>query len=170
MPSRVTAKANNDLWIIVPPLFAMPTLTQRVEGQAPPLLTGDILLVTFEPGGGGVVENQIHIELEQIGAVPEDFFFDHIAMFGQKIHGPIKLVEPKILTFRQPDPIEPALMAGKLGARPIQPLRSHGKKRGFMRRLQLLLTQHAFRSLHRCRACPTSPWRHERPQGRRRVR
>ena len=88
----------------------------------------------------GVVKDQINIQLEQIGAVPEDFFFDHIAMFGQKIHGPIKLIETEILGLRQPGLIEPALMAGELGAWPVQPLRRHGKKRGFMRRFQLLLT------------------------------
>jgi hypothetical protein len=59
-------------------------------------------------------------------------------MLGQKIHGAIELIETEILAFRQPDPIEPALMASELGARPIQPLRRHGEKRGFTRRLQLL--------------------------------
>ncbi len=88
---------------------------------------------------GGVVENQVNVELEQIGAVPEHLLFDRIAMFGQNIHGAVELIEPEILGLRQPHPIQPAFMAGEFGARPIQPLRRHSKKRGFMRRFQFLL-------------------------------
>ena len=66
------------------------------------------------------------------------------AMLGQKIHGPIELIEPKILGIRQPHPIEPAFMASELGAWSIQTLRGHDKKGGFMWRLQLLLAHTLF--------------------------
>ncbi len=66
-----------------------------------------------------VVKNQVNVELEQIGAVPEDFLLNRVAMFGQNIHGPVKLVKPEILSFRQPHPLKPAFMTGELGTRPI---------------------------------------------------
>jgi len=72
-----------------------------------------------------VVKNEIHIELEQIDTVPKDLFFDGIAMLGQEIQGSVELRESKIFRFRQPDPIEPALMASQFGAGTIQPLGGH---------------------------------------------
>ena len=86
-----------------------------------------------------IVINEVHIELEQIDAVPEDLFLDCIAMSGQKIHRTVELIEPKILGLRQPNPIKPALMAGEFGAWAIQPLRRHRQQSGFMWHFQLLL-------------------------------
>jgi len=61
-------------------------------------------------------------------------------MLGQNVHGPVELIEPEILGFRQPHPIKPALVTGELRARPIQPLGGHRQQGGLMRCLQLLLT------------------------------
>jgi len=72
-----------------------------------------------------VVKDEVNIELEQISAGPEHFFFDGIAMLGQEVQGSIELIKPKILGLRQPDPIEPAVMASQLGAGTIQPLGGH---------------------------------------------
>ncbi len=88
---------------------------------------------------GRIVKNKINIELEQISAVPEDLLLDHVAMLGQNIRGSVQLMEPEILGLGQPHPIEPALMAGKLGAWPIQALRRHRQQGGLMRGLELLL-------------------------------
>jgi len=88
------------------------TLSKWLEFEAPPFVAGDVFVIGFEPGRGGVVEDQVDIQFEQIGTVPEDFLLNRIAMLGQKIHGAVELIEPKILALRQPGPIEPALMAG----------------------------------------------------------
>ena len=111
----------------------MPALAQGREGQAPPALGRDVLLVAFEPGGGGVVEDQVDVELEQIDAVPEHLLLDRIAVLGQDVERAIELVEGKIPGRGQPDLIEPALMAAELGAGPREALRGHRQQRRLMR-------------------------------------
>ena len=78
--------------------------------RSAPALGRDVLVVAFEPSGGGVVEDQIDVELEQIDAVPEHLLFDRIAVLGQDVERAIELVEGKIPGLGQPDLIEPALM------------------------------------------------------------
>jgi hypothetical protein len=120
------------------PRWGVPALAQRREGQAPPLVAGHVLLVALEPGGGGIVEDQVDVELEQVDAVPEHLLLDRIAVFGQDIQRPIELVEGKVLGRRQPDAIEPALVAGELGAGPGEALRGHRQQRRRVGRLPLV--------------------------------
>jgi hypothetical protein len=60
---------------------------------------------------------------------------------GQDVQGAVELVKAEVACLGQPYPIEPALMAGKLGARPVEALRYHGQKGGRMRCRQLLLIE-----------------------------
>ena len=131
-------EGDDHLRIVVAALLGMSALSQWCEGQAPPLMGRDVLVVAFEPGGGGVIEDQIDVQLEQIDAVPEHLRLDRVAVLGQKIQRAIELVEGKIPGLRQPDAIPPALVAGELGARPSQTLRGHRQQGRFVRRLQLL--------------------------------
>jgi hypothetical protein len=119
----------------------MPAPSQRREGQAPPLVTGDVLLVAFEPGRGRIVEHQVDVELEQVDAGPEHLRLDRVTVFRQEIQGAIELAQRKISGLRQPHPIEPALVTGELGARPGEALRRHRQQGRLVRRLQLLRCQ-----------------------------
>ena len=119
----------------------MPALAQGLEGEPAPLLAGDVLLVALEPGGGGVVEDQVDVELEQIDRPPEHRLLDGVAVLGQDIQGAVELVKAEVACLGQPHPVEPALVAGELGARPVEALRHHGQEGGRMRRLQLLLVE-----------------------------
>jgi len=107
--------------------------SQWREGQPAPGLGRDVLVVAFEPGGGGVVEDQVDVQLEQVGAVPEHLRLDRIAVLGEHVERAIELVEGDIPGRGQPHPIEPALMARELGARPRQALRRHRQQRGLVR-------------------------------------
>jgi hypothetical protein len=71
--------------------------------------------------------------------VPEHRLFDGVAMLSQDIQGTVELVKAEVACFGQPYPLEPALVAGELGARPVEPLRHPGQKGTRMRRRQLLL-------------------------------
>jgi hypothetical protein len=119
----------------------VPALAQWLERQPAPFMAGDVLLVTREPGGGGIVEDQVDIELEQIDRPPEHRLLDGVAVLGQDVQGAVELVKAEVARLGQPYPIEPALVAGELGARPGEALRHHGQKGGRMRCRQLLLIE-----------------------------
>ena len=60
-------------------------------------MAGCVLLVALEPGGSGVIEDQVDVQLEQIDAVPEDLLLDRIAVLGQDVERAIELVEARSL-------------------------------------------------------------------------
>ena len=157
---------DDHLRIVVAALLGVPALPQRREGQAAPALGRDVLVVAFEPGGGGVVEDQVDVELEQIDAVPEHLLLDRIAVLGQDVERAIELVEGEIPGLGQPDPIEPALVAGELGARPGEALRGHRQQAPPHAVRAAPRPPAGRRSPGRCRAGP----RAARPRGRRRAR
>ena len=132
-------EGDHHLRVVVPALLAVPAPAQRLEGEPAPLLAGDVLLVALEPGGGAVVEDQVDVELEQIGRAPEHRLLDGVAVLGQDVQGAVELVKAEVARLGQPHPVEPALVAGELGAGPVEALRHHGQEGGGMRRLQLLL-------------------------------
>jgi hypothetical protein len=138
------------LRIIVSALFAVASLTKRLELRAPPFMAGGVFIVRLEPRRHGGAKDEIHIKLERIDAVSENLFFDRIAMLGQKVRGPVELAEPEILASGGPT------RSSQRSWRAIQPLRRHGEKRGFARRLQLLLAR-VFGALRRSQARPSSP-------------
>ena len=148
------------------PSLQCPRFLQRREGQAAPALGRDVLVVAFEPGGGGVVEDQVDVELEQIDAVPEHLLLDRIAVLGQDVQGAIELVEGEILGRGQPDLIEPAL-DGRRAWSPAGPGAARSSPATPPRAVPAARRPPAGRrSPHRCRAGPTAL----RPRGRRRAR
>lgn len=78
----------------------MAPLSKRLELQAAPGVAGHILLVGLEPGGGGIIEDQIDIQFEQINAVPEYLALDGITMLGEQVKRPVQLPEGEIPGFR----------------------------------------------------------------------
>src|SRR3954454_14764049 len=110
-PSRVTARAITTCGSLsrpsllcprlrkgskVSPRHAVPALAQRLEGEPAPLLAGDVLLVTLEPGRGAVIEDQVDVELEQIDRPPEHRLLDGIAVQGQDVQGAVELVKAEV--------------------------------------------------------------------------
>jgi site-specific DNA recombinase len=131
-------QGDHHLRVVVPAFLAVPAFAQRLEGEPAPFMAGDVLLVARKPSRGAIVEDQIDVELEQIDRPPEHCLLDGVAMLGQEIHGAVELVEAEPARLGQPYPREPALVAGELGARPVEALRHHGQECGRMGRLQPL--------------------------------
>jgi hypothetical protein len=71
--------------------------------------------------------------------VPEHLRLERIALFGQEVERAVELVRASLFGLGQPDPLQPAVMAGKLGAGSFQALQGHRQQRRFIRRVQLLL-------------------------------
>jgi hypothetical protein len=73
-----------------------------------------VLLVDREPGGGGIIEDQVDIELEQVGRPQEHLLLDRLGLPGQDVEGPIELVDLEPRRFGQPRHVrQPALGAGE---------------------------------------------------------
>src|SRR5215208_5197690 len=95
-------QGDHHLRIVVPAFLAVPAFAQRLEGEPAPLLAGDVLLVTLEPGGGAVIEDQVDVELEQIDRPPEHRLLDGITVQGQDIQGAVELVKAEVTCLGQP--------------------------------------------------------------------
>jgi hypothetical protein len=80
------------LRIVVPAFLAVAALAKRLEGEPPPFMAGDVLIVRFKPRCGRIVKNKINVKLEQIGAVPENLLFDRVTMLGEEIQGSVELI------------------------------------------------------------------------------
>jgi hypothetical protein len=96
-----------------------------------------VLLVDGKPRGGGVVEDQVDVELEEIGGAEEHLLLDRLGMCRQNVARPIELVDLEPLGFGQPGDVgQPALGAGELGAGLVQPVGRHREQGRFVRRAQ----------------------------------
>ena len=84
---------NDDLRLVVAALLAVSTLAQRREQLASPQLAVLVRFVDLEVGGGGVVEDQVDIEAQQIGAAQEHVAFDLLGPDGQEVERAIELVD-----------------------------------------------------------------------------
>jgi hypothetical protein len=116
---------DDHLRVVVPALLAVAALAQGREGEPAPVVLGEVLLVGAEPGRGGVVEHQVDVELEQVDRAPEHVPLDRVALLGQEIERTVELVQPQPLRLGEPDRVQPALPAGELARRLVQPLHGH---------------------------------------------
>jgi hypothetical protein len=85
-----------------------------------------VLLVDGEPGGGGVIEDQVDVELEQVGRPKEHLPLDRLGLHRQDIEGAIELVDLEPGRLGQPRHIrQPTLGAGEFRGRIVEPVRRH---------------------------------------------
>src|SRR4051812_30101956 len=136
MPSRVTARA-----IITCGWLSRPSLLwpRRRNGaySLPPQLTMLVRFVDLEVGGGGIVEDQIDIEAEQIGGAQEHRALDLIRPDGEEVERTVELMEREVPGLRQVGDIgQPARRTAEFRARLIEALRRHGEQRHLVRRAQ----------------------------------
>jgi hypothetical protein len=54
-----------------------------------------ILLVNLEVNRGGVVENELHIEIEQVGEAKVECLFNRLLARLQKVHRPVEVLQLK---------------------------------------------------------------------------
>ena len=97
-----------------------------------------VRLVDLEIGRGGVVEDQIDIEAEQVGGLEEHVAFDlaRPRRPGSRARG--RLIDRQPGRVGQPGDVgQPALGAGEFGDRVVEPVGGHGEQRRLVRRGQL---------------------------------
>ena len=61
--------------------------------------------IGFEVGGGGVIEDQIDIEAEQIGGAQEHVALDLVGPDSEEVERAVELMQGEILGLRQPGDI-----------------------------------------------------------------
>ncbi|HEX6010233.1 MAG TPA: hypothetical protein VFY87_00220 [Geminicoccaceae bacterium] len=131
MPSRVTASAMITCgWLAVASLLAVAAPAQRRIQLAAPGLGGLVGLVDLAIGRGGVVEDQVNVEPEQVGGPQEHVALDRLRPHREHVEGAIELVDREPARLRQPGHLgQPARRAGEFGAGRVQPLCRHGEQR-----------------------------------------
>ena len=129
MPSRVTASAITTCGAPSGPSLAWP----RRRTPAAVL----VLLVDGEPGGRRVVEDQVDIELEEVGRPEEHLLLDRLGLRRQDIEGAIELIDLEPLRLGQPGDIrQPTLGASELRGGIVQPVRRHREQGRLVGRAQ----------------------------------
>ena len=93
--------------------------------------------VSFEVGGGGIVEDQVDIEAEQVGGAQEHRTLDLVGPDGEAVERTIELMQGEVLGRWQVGAVrQPARRTGQFRARVIETLRRHGEQRPLVRRGQ----------------------------------
>ena len=134
MPSRVTARAMTTCGSASWSVLAVAALAQRREQPSAPQLSVRVGFVDLEVRRGGVVEDQVDIQAQQVGAAQEHVAFDLLRPDCEEVERAVELIDHELARFRQPDDIgQPAGGTAQLRVGVIQALRRHGKQRNLMR-------------------------------------
>jgi hypothetical protein len=91
-----------------------------------------VILVVFvdgESAGGGVIEEQVHLELEEVCRAEEHCFFDLGRLSVEGIHRRVKVILGQRLGGGQVDRLAPALPHPELGLRVTQAVSRHREQR-----------------------------------------
>ena len=129
---------DDHLRLVVAPFLAVAAPAQRRVQPAGTFLLVLVRLVDLEIGRGGVVEDQVDIEAEQIGGPEEDVALDLVGPDRQEVERAIALIDREPGRVGQPGDVgQPALGAGQFGDRVVEPVGGHGEQRGLVRRGQI---------------------------------
>ena len=120
----------------------MAALAQRREQLATPQLAVPVRFVDLEVGGGGVVEDQVDVEAQQVGAAQEHVALDLVAPDGEEVERTIELVDGQFVRLWQPSDVgQPARCTAQFRAWIVEALCRHGEQRHLVRRAQVSLCQ-----------------------------
>ena len=129
---------DDDLRVGVAAFLAMAALPQWREQLAAPQLAVLVGFVDLEIGRGGVIEDKVNVEAQQVGAAQEHVALDLLGPDGEEIERAVELVDRQLARFRQPGDVgQPAGGATELRAGVVQTLRRHGEQRQLVRRGQV---------------------------------
>ena len=130
-------QGDDHLRLVVAAFLAVAAPAQWRKQPPTPFLGLLVGFIDLEIGRGGVVEDQIDVEAEQIGGFEKDFALDAVRPDGEEIKRPVELIDAKSDDIGQEGNVGyPARGTSELGAGHIQPVRRHGEECGLMRRGQ----------------------------------
>ena len=107
-----------------------------------------VLVIDLEVQRGGVVEDQLHIRIQQIRHAVVDRLFDRPVVIRQEIHGPIQVVQ--LQRFGAGDLhvlAKPLFVAIQLRGRGAGPVGHHGEQGALDGKVELALTDHVSNDL-----------------------
>ena len=138
----MTAQPDHQLRRIVTPVLRLAPLAQGGIGlfarRPAAALRHGIRLIDLEVQRGGVVEHQVHIEIEQVRDAKKEVLLDGCPVLLQKIHGPVQVMQLQLLRPRNPDLLpQPLLVAVQLRAPGAGPVGHHGEQRALQREIEL---------------------------------
>lgn len=119
-PHRITvtghSKSHHDLGTVGTPVLAVTPNPQVV------------FLVRLEVHTGGVVEDQVHIQVEQVPELPVQCLLDLLLVPGQHVQGPVEMMQGQSSAFREEHILpKPLLVAAELGGRGETAVGHHGE-------------------------------------------
>jgi len=124
---------DDDLRVGVAAFLTMAALPQWREQLAAPLLAVLVGFVDLEIRCGGVIEDKVDVEAQQVGAAQEHVALDLVGPDCQEVERAIELVDRELARFRQPGDVrQPARGATELRAGIVEALRRHGEQRQLM--------------------------------------
>ena len=100
-----------------------------VLAQASVVFVGVILVVDGKRSRGGVVENQVDREVEQVGGLEKDRLLDRIDVLVEKVHGLVHLSQFQTMATGKMDPFQPAIPDAQLGLGSTEAVGGHGQQR-----------------------------------------
>ena len=135
---------NDDLRGITAAIFRHPPFARRLIGLGTcrhaafhqiVIAIALIHLVDFKMQGGGIVEDQLHIQVEQIGEAEIQRLLNLFFMSFKHIHGAVEMVQiERVRSFNTDVLTQPLLITVELGAGRTGSVGHHGKERAFDRR------------------------------------
>ena len=96
---------------------------------------GLVFVIHAEGGGGGIVEDQVHFQVEEVCGVEEDVFFHLFGMGLKQVHGFVHVSELELGAARKVDRGKPSIPDPELRLRSAQPVGNHGKESPLIQRL-----------------------------------
>jgi len=125
-----------------------------------------ILLIPLHIRRGGIEEEKVHFQVQQIGGGEEDFLLDELFMLQEEIHGPIEMLKGDGLGISQGHILSDPFLHAPFGIRSQGSVSHHGKNSPFHRRSKLSVLKGLNQSLLKSQPFPQNP-KNEGPTHRR---
>jgi len=105
-----------------------------VLGMAIPPQAAFVLLVPLDVRARGIEEEQVHLQVQQVGGGEEDLLVDVLRVFQQDIHGPVEVLQLDGLGIAEGNVLSCPFLNTSLGLRGERPVGNHGEDSPLHRR------------------------------------
>ena len=123
-------KPHDDLGNVAPPVLRLAPLAKSLvlppSGQLVAAASDLVLLVDLEVQRGRVIEDQVHVDVEEVRHPEEDRLLDLLLVRLQEVHRPVQVLQLETLAPRQENLLrQPLLVTVELGVRPQRLVGDH---------------------------------------------